>query len=94
MGSIKIRRVFDPLDLEIIDHVFEAVWARVEANDPERDSDRDDERKEALRKWVFAVAEGHPVDFDTLFERVVMSTPRPWAKPAKKSGGSPPQIGA
>ena len=101
MGSFKHSRVFDPLDLEIIDRVFEAVWARVVASDPERDTDdperdtdRDEERKEALRKWVFAVAKGHPVDFDTLFDRVVMSTPQPWAKPPKKPGGSSPQIGA
>jgi len=94
LGSFKHSRVFDPLDLEIIDRVFEAVWARVVASDPERDTDRDEERKEALRKWVFAVAKGHPVDFDTLFDRVVMSTPQPWAKPPKKPGGSSPQIGA
>ena len=94
MDSFKHPRVFDPLDLEIIDRVFEAVWARVEASDPERDPDRDEERKEALRKWVFAVARGHPVDFDTLFDRVVMSAPQPWVKTPKKPRGSPPQIGA
>jgi hypothetical protein len=94
MDSFK-HRVFDPLDLEIIDHVFEAVWARVEASDPERDTNRDEERKEALRKWVFAVAKGHPVDFDTLFDKVVLSTPQPWVRPPKKPRGSPPpQIGA
>ena len=33
MGSFKHPHVFDPLDLEIIDHVYEAAWARVEANE-------------------------------------------------------------
>ncbi len=87
-------RVFDPIDLEIIDSVIEAVWTRVETSDPGRDTDRDGERRDALRRWVFAVAEGHPVDFETLFDRVVRSTPQPWAEPPKKPRGSPPQTGA
>ena len=31
MGSFRHPRVFDPLDLEIIDRVCEAAWAQLEA---------------------------------------------------------------
>jgi hypothetical protein len=52
MGSLKYPHVFDPLDLEIIDRVYEAAWARVEARNPFRNVDSDGERREALRKFV------------------------------------------
>jgi hypothetical protein len=48
MGSFK--RTFDPLDLEIMDRVYEAAWAHLEARQPDRDIARDGERQEALRK--------------------------------------------
>lgn len=51
MGSFKHPHVFDPLDLEIIDRVYEAAWARVGANEPDRDRSQDDARKRALRQW-------------------------------------------
>jgi hypothetical protein len=74
MGSFK--RTFDPLDLEIMDRVYEAAWAHLEARQPDRDIARDGERQEALRKKIFGVARiagsGH-VDFDTLTE-VVLAT--------------------
>jgi hypothetical protein len=31
MGSFKNSRVFNPLDLEVIDRVYEAAWAKIEA---------------------------------------------------------------
>jgi hypothetical protein len=49
-------RVFGPLDLEIIDRVYEAAWARLEAQEPFRDREEDGERREELRKLVFAFA--------------------------------------
>jgi hypothetical protein len=36
LGSFKHPHAFDPLDLEIIDRVYEAAWAQVEARDPVR----------------------------------------------------------
>jgi hypothetical protein len=44
------KRAFDPLDLEIIDRVYEVAWAHVEAREPDRDTARDGERQKALRK--------------------------------------------
>ncbi|HKQ55567.1 MAG TPA: hypothetical protein VJT12_06700, partial [Methyloceanibacter sp.] len=70
MGSFNHPRVYDPLDLEVLEHVYEAAWARVEANDFDRDRSRDDELQEALRKWVFALSHGHPVNFDELMARL------------------------
>jgi hypothetical protein len=74
MGSFKGS--FDPLDLEIMDRVFETAWSHVEALEPERDVGRDGARQAALRKKIFGVARvagsGH-IDFDTLTE-VMLAT--------------------
>ena len=34
MGFPKRRGVFDPLDLEIIERVYETAWAQLEAQEP------------------------------------------------------------
>jgi hypothetical protein len=72
------KRAFDPLDLEIIDRVYEVAWAYVEAREPDRNTARDGERQKALRKKIFGVARiagsGH-VDFDTLTEVVLATIP-------------------
>jgi hypothetical protein len=109
MSASKRPRVFIPLDLEIIDRVYEAAWAKIEADNLFREVSRDDERKQSLRKRIFALDErkqslrkrifalagSGPVDFDTLYEKVMRSAPQPLAKaPGKKPRGSPPQVGA
>ena len=66
-------RVFDPLDLEIIDRVYEAAWARVEARDPGRNREQDGDRQEALRRRIFTCAYPGRVDFDSLCERAIAS---------------------
>jgi hypothetical protein len=71
MGSFKRPRAFDPLDLEIIDRVYEAVWAQIEAREIDRDTERDPERQQTLREQVFAIAGMGPVDFDVLYGRVM-----------------------
>ena len=82
MGSFNRNRVFDPLDLEIIDRVYEAAWAQIEAREPVRDEQRDGERQEGLRKLIFAVAStshlgaGNHVDFDNLCDRVLENITR------------------
>jgi hypothetical protein len=37
MGSFNHPRVFHPLDLEILDCVYEAAWAELEARNPFRE---------------------------------------------------------
>ena len=69
MGSYK--RVFDPLDLEIIDLVYEAALAQVAARDPLSDPIKEVERQEALKKLVFAVAQPGSVEFDHLLDKVI-----------------------
>ena len=73
---VKRHHVFDPLDLEIIDRVYEAAWAQIEAREPNRDIEHDGDRQEALRKRIFAVAHSGHVDFDTLCESVFADLPK------------------
>jgi hypothetical protein len=58
MGSDKRPHAFNPLDLEIIDRVYEATWAQVEARYPCRKREHDETRQKALRRWLFALAGG------------------------------------
>jgi hypothetical protein len=76
MGSFKRHPAFDPLDLEIIDRVYEAAWAQIEARESDRDTGRDPERQQKLRQYIFAVARMGPVEFDALYERI-LETLRP-----------------
>ncbi|MGA8433470.1 MAG: hypothetical protein WB713_01480, partial [Methyloceanibacter sp.] len=64
-------------------------------NNLNRDTSKDDERKRALRQWIFALVDGHPVDFDALRDKLETSIPKAWfSPPGKKPPGSPPQVGA
>jgi hypothetical protein len=74
MGSFKHPYAFDPLDLEIIDRVYEAAWAQIEAWECDRDTGRDPERQRKLREHIFAVAGMGPVEFDALYERVMQTS--------------------
>ena len=56
MGSFKRPHAYDPLDLEIIDLVYEVAWEQVSARKPSQDTTKDQERKASLRKRVFALA--------------------------------------
>ena len=56
MGSFKRPHAFDPLDMEIIDLVYEFAWEQLSANEPARDMAQDEERQASLRKQVFALA--------------------------------------
>jgi hypothetical protein len=47
MGSFK-PSVFHPLDLEIMDRVYDAAWAQLEAREPFRNRQKDDELRNAL----------------------------------------------
>jgi hypothetical protein len=101
MASFQRPRVFDPLDLEIIDRVYEAAWSRLEAQHPHRDKEDDGERQEELRKLVFAFAHtakvglGNHVDFDALSEQVLDQMAVTWAPPfGKKPRSTPPRVGA
>jgi hypothetical protein len=91
MSSYKQTRVFDPLELEIIDRIYEAAWAQLEAREPSRDRETDGERQEALRKRIFAVAGTARVEFDTLCDKVLafatplVEPPKPLAHQQRRS---------
>jgi hypothetical protein len=70
------RHGFDPLDLEILDRVYEAAWAHIEARDFFCDPKPEGLREAALRKTVFSLADRHPVNFDALCDKVVASLNR------------------
>ena len=46
----------NPADRVILDQVFEAAWAVVQAHDPFRDLDQDEQLKFALRQKLFVLA--------------------------------------
>ena len=94
MGSFKYPRVFNPLDLEIMDRVFEAAWAQVEARDPSRDRSKDGERRDALRKWMFVLATPGSVDFDTLCDKVLTIIPNTWIFSIRSGSSGSPEVGA
>jgi hypothetical protein len=77
MGSFNKHHAFDPLDLEIIDLVYEVAWEQVASRELTRDTAHDEERQASLRKRVFALAGDGGVDFDTLLDRVLASLPQP-----------------
>ena len=77
MGSFKRPHAFDPLDLEIIDLVYEVAWEQISAREPSRDMEQDEEWQDSLRKRVFDLAGDGGVDFDTLLDRVLASLPQP-----------------
>ena len=85
MGSFK--DVFDPLDLEIMDRVYEVAWARAQAHEPSRNTASDGARQTALRRKIFGVARiagpGH-IDYDTLTEVVLATISE---QPGLTSGG-------
>ena len=74
---MSFKSVFDPMDLEIIDLVYEVAWAHAQAREPSRNAASDCGRQEALRRKIFGIARiqgpGH-IDFDTLTEAVLATT--------------------
>jgi hypothetical protein len=84
MGSYKHPQVFGPLDLEIIDRVYDAAWAELEAREPFRDRERDDQRRAELRKLIMDSTGTGRVEFDALCARVLANMPR------KRSFSTPP----
>ena len=63
MSSFK--SVFDPLDLEIMDQVYEVAWAHAQARDPSRNAASDGARQTALRRKIFGVHVSQAPDTST-----------------------------
>jgi hypothetical protein len=78
MGFLNLGHIFKPLDLEILDRVYEAAWAHIEARDLYRDPQKAgggscyEDGVHGCRYWSGR--------FDTLCDKVLASlTPRPEA---------------
>ena len=91
--------VFDPIDLEIMDRVYEVAWARAQAREPSRNTASDGARQRALRRKIFGIARiagpGH-IDYDTLAEVVLatVSEQQPGPELGKEQTQSEPLIEA
>ena len=83
MGSFKRPHAFDPLDLEIIEHAYEAAWAEIASRDPLRDTAQDNDRKMFLRKRMFAIVCKGVTDPATLADKLLASMPELWVPPVK-----------
>ena len=70
MGCLDRRQMFGPLDLEIIDRVYEAASAHFEARYLYCEVPGD-AQAETLRKAIFACAVSGRLDFDTLCDKVL-----------------------
>jgi hypothetical protein len=66
MNPMELSRAFDPLDLEIIERAYEAAWTKIEKYDPQRDTSKDPEYKQMLRRTLFLVAYERMSDSETL----------------------------
>jgi len=82
MGSFKTPRAFDSLDLEILERAYEAVWAEIVTRNPDRDVRNDEERRQALRKRIFATVFSGVTDAETIRDKVLVSMPEFWGSTA------------
>ena len=92
MRSYKHPHAFRPIDLEVIDRVYEVAWETIKAQNLFRDTKMDEERKQRLRRMLFVIAKPGNVDFDQLCDQVLTNLIEPWAMPPKKVRS--PKVGA
>jgi hypothetical protein len=76
MVSLNLRQKFDPLDLEIIDRVYDVARAYMEACNLYRNAVKDAQEEDVVRKQVFALAGSARLDFDALCDRVLIEQRR------------------
>jgi hypothetical protein len=75
------KSTFDPLDLEIIDRVYEAAWAKLIAHAPVKNGDDEASRQTNLRQRLFALSQPGRVGFDELYDHVLSSYDKPRTTP-------------
>jgi hypothetical protein len=68
-----LKRAYDPLDLEMLEWVFDSAWTALQAKAALRDPEKDEQLKTALREKLFALACIDMDDLDTLRSRLVAS---------------------
>ena len=62
-----------PLDLAIVDSVYQAAWVQLVVRSPALNAEELEKRQQNLHQRVLAFATPGSVDFDTLYERAIAS---------------------
>ena len=73
MASTNKCTGFDPLDLAIVDSVYQAAWVQLVVRSPALNAEELEKRQQNLYQRVLALAKPGSVDFDTLYERAIAS---------------------
>lgn len=83
---------FDPLDLEIIDRVYEATWVAVVARNYSDSGATDAARQKNLRQRIFALVQSGGVQFDELYELVMSTYDSPKVMPLIRNTRGPKDL--
>lgn len=75
MNPLERPHAFDPLDLEIIDLAYEAAWTKIEKSHPQRDTNKDPEYKQMLRRSLFLAVHEHISDPEALCDKALAAMP-------------------
>jgi hypothetical protein len=67
--------MLDRADRDILDQVFEAAWAVIQAHDPFRDLDQDEQLQFALRQKLFVLAADGERDLQVLRSLLLAKMP-------------------
>ena len=71
----KLRRNFDPLDLEVMERAFEAAWAAVKGNHvPAGELDTDEQLEANLRRELIEIALSSGVSDPETLRDILLST--------------------
>ena len=73
MASTNKCTGFDPLDLAIVDSVYQAAWVQLVVRSPALNAEELEKRQQNLRQRVLAFATPGSVDFVSLYERAIAS---------------------
>ena len=76
MASTNKCTGFDPLDLAIVDSVYQAALVQLVVRSPALNAEELEKRQQNLHQRVLAFAKPGSVDFDTLYERAIASSRR------------------
>jgi hypothetical protein len=71
-------RNLDPLDLELVRRVYDAVLTELEEQNPRRDFAGDHQRRSILRRRVMAAVRSGDLDEDALRDHVIATLPQFW----------------
>lgn len=83
------KSAFDPLDLEVLEQVYESLWDAVRANDPFRNLRMDEDLQASIRRALFAYAAVKgTADPDALKEAVLSSMKPPHQAQVSGSSGA------